>query len=76
MLFPVGLPERRTLRIFVLLFDGWTYQLVYCERRGSAMFDEDIFTIEYRQGDLLELDVEGIVCNVNVELKLTTSTSH
>lgn len=34
------------------------------------MFDEDAFTIEYRQGDLLELDVEGIVCNVNIELNL------
>jgi O-acetyl-ADP-ribose deacetylase (regulator of RNase III) len=34
------------------------------------MFDEDSFTIEYRQGDLLELRVAGIACNVNIELDL------
>lgn len=34
------------------------------------MFDEDDFVIEYHQEDLLELEVEGIVCNVNVELNL------
>lgn len=34
------------------------------------MFDEDVFAIECHQGNLLDLAVEGIVCNVNVELDL------
>lgn len=34
------------------------------------MFDEGTFTVEHRQGDLLELEIAGIVCNVNVELDL------
>ncbi len=37
------------------------------------MFDEGLFTTEYRCGDLLELAVEGIVCNVNIELDLNYS---
>lgn len=34
------------------------------------MFDEDVFAIECHQGNLLDLEVEGIVCNVNIELDL------
>lgn len=34
------------------------------------MFNEDTFSIGYHHGNLLDLDVEGIVCNVNIELNL------
>ena len=37
---------------------------------GYFLFREDVFSIEYHLGNLLDLAVEGIVCNVNIELDL------